>query len=595
MKFKDRTEEVALDEIFLDSSNLPQFDTAQFEGRIEKPIAKRTIGLFSGLFLILGMVLIGKVTFLQVVEGKTWSDQAESNRLRHAIVFPARGLITDRNEEELAWNTPFEDRDFFGRAYTERGGFAHLLGFLHYPKTDTKGVYFRTEYEAPIGAEAAFHDRLSGSRGIRIIETDALGNVTSENTMERSQNGETIVLGIDADVQERLFDTIKSVSLDRGFTGGAGGIVDIETGELLALTSYPEFDSNVMTAGTNTPLIAKYNSDESKPFLDRAVAGLYAPGSIMKPIVAIGGLNEGIITPNTGIYSSGSLRVPNPFLPGAYTQFNDWKAHGLLDMRRAIAWSSNVYFYELGGGFQGQKGLGIYRLKKYANMFGFGTTTGIELPGEAGGNYPDPEWKEKVFPGDPWRIGDTYFTAIGQYGVQVTLLQALKESGLIAGKGKLPAIHVEHDVPKWKLDTTSLGIPDSYFTVIHEGMRQGVREGTAKGLDTEATQVAAKTGTAELGVSKKRVNSWVIGFFPYEKPKYAFAVVMERGPKGNTFGATYVMRQVMDWMGQEKPEYVGRTKPIRVEPLPILIATSTDATSSTPVTDIDESPLPVEE
>jgi penicillin-binding protein 2 len=593
MKKKDRTEEVALDEIFLDSSNLPQFDTAQFEGRIEKPIAKRTIALFSVLFLLLGGVLIGKVTFLQVVEGATWSEQAESNRLKHAIVFPARGLIVDRNGTELAWNTPLEAREFLGRVYTERDGFGHLLGFLHYPKTDAKGVYFRTEYEAPTGAEAAFQERLSGSRGIRIIETDALGRVTSENTMERSQNGETITLGIDADVQEKLFDTIKSVSLDRGFTGGAGGIIDINTGELLALTSYPEFNSNVMTVGTNTALIAKYNTDDSKPFLDRAIAGLYAPGSIVKPIVALGALTEGIVTPYTGIYSSGSIRIPNPFLPGAYTQFNDWKAHGMLDMRSAIAWSSNVYFYELGGGFQGQKGLGIYRLKKYANLFGFGTTTGIEIPGEAGGNYPDPEWKAKVFPGDPWRIGDTYFTAIGQYGVQITLLQALKEAGLIAGRGRLPEPHLERDVPGWKLNTTQLNIEDAYFTVVHEGMRKGVKEGTAAGLNVSSVAIAAKTGTAELGVSKKRVNSWVIGFFPYEKPKYAFAVVMERGIKGNTFGATYVMRQVMDWMALEKPEYIGKAKPVVVTPLPV-VATST-ATSSLLEIDVDESPLPVEE
>ncbi len=586
---KDQSEDVALDEIFLDSSNLPEFDTAQFEGRIERPIEQRTILFFGGLFLLLGCVLVSKVTFLQVVQGASWSDQAESNRLKHAILFPARGLIVDREGEELAWNTPTEGSDFLGRAYTSRGGFSHLLGFLHYPKTDNKGVYFRTEYEAPAGIEAAFHDRLSGSRGIQIIETDALGKVTSENVMERPENGETIALGIDARVQEKLFDTIKSVSQDRGFTGGAGGIVDITTGELIALTSYPEFDSNIMTAGTNTAQIAKYNTDEAKPFLHRAVAGLYAPGSIVKPIVALGGLTEGIITPWTEIYSSGSIRVPNPFLPGAYTQFNDWrKAHGSLDMRRAIAWSSNVYFYELGGGFQGQKGLGIYRLKKYANMFGFGTTTGIELRGEGVGNYPDPEWKDRVFPGDPWRIGDTYFTAIGQYGVQITPLQAIKEAGLIAGRGKLPQIHLEHDVPSWQLETTRLDIPDANFTPIHEGMRKGVLEGTANGLNNPYVSIAAKTGTAELGVTKNRVNSWVIGFFPYEKPRYAFALVMERGIKGNTFGATYVMRQLIDWMGEETPEYFGKKKLVAAP-----VATSTEATT-TPI-DIDESPLPVEE
>jgi penicillin-binding protein 2 len=119
-------------------------------------------------------------------------------------------------------------------------------------------------------------------------------------------------------------------------------------------------------------------------------------------------------------------------------------------------------------------------------------------------------------------------------------------------------------------------------------MRKGVLEGIANGLNNPYVSIAAKTGTAELGVTKNRVNSWVIGFFPYEKPRYAFALVMERGIKGNTFGATYVMRQLIDWMGEETPEYFGKKKLVTTP-----VATSTEATT-TPI-DIDESPLPVEE
>ena len=330
--------------------------------------------------------------------------------------------------------------------------------------------------------------------------------------------------------------------------------MDNATGEMLALVYYPEYDPNVMTSGDDAEAIAQWNTDKRTPFLNRAVSGLYTPGSIVKPMFAVGALNEGIVTPSTLIESKGFIAIPHPYIPDEETRFNDWKAHGWLDMRSAIAQSSNVYFYELAGGYKSQKGLGIAKLETYARLFGYGSSTGIDLYGEQSGILPNPEWKAKNFPDDPtWRIGDTYFTGIGQYGMQATLLQALREAAVIASKGVIVTPHLALDAA-----TTSMRIPlpEEYFTVVGEGMRRGAVEGTASLLNIPGIKIAAKTGTAELGTAKTRVNSLVIGFFPYDKPRYAFAVVMDKGVRGNTTNASYVAQQLFWFMLAETPEYL---------------------------------------
>lgn len=585
-----RHEDIAPDEIFLDDRNIPDFDVHQFEGRIEEPIKRSTIITLGLCFALISIIFVSRAAILQLKEGATYAKTSEQNRLDHQLLFPERGIIYDRNKVELAWNVPSpEELGFSLRAYTPDPGFGHILGFLHYPARDKSGVYYRKDYEAEIGVEAKYNSELKGTKGLRIIETDALGNVVSANTIDPPTPGTNITLSIDAKVQKKLYDIIGHVARDQDYRGGAAAIMDIENGELLSLVSYPEFDPNVMTSGDDRDAIQKYNTDVHTPFLNRAVAGLYTPGSIVKPMFAIGALNEKILTPDTPITSIGYITIPNPYFPDKETRFNDWKAHGVLDMRTAIAMSSNVYFYEVAGGYKGQKGLGIRNVEKYARLFGYGSTTGIDLEGEAAGTIPNPEWKTKMFPNDPtWRIGDTYFTGIGQYGMQATVLQALKEASIIASKGTIVTPHLRVSDA---FSTTSIGIPPEYFSVIQQGMRKGAIEGTAKLLNLPYVKIAAKTGTAELGVSKARVNSWVIGFFPYDHPKYAFAVVMDRGVKGNTTNASYVASLMFKWFAQYAPEYIGRDTPVILETpeeaeTPVAsttldIATSTDISTST--------------
>lgn len=542
------------DEIFLDSTNLPQFDTSQFEGRIEKPISKTTLFLVSVAFLAVGLIFSSKIWVLQITDGEVYAQTSENNRLEHQIIFADRGIIYDRKKESLVLNVRNEDEIFSRRKYSEKSGIAHVLGYVNYPLKDTAGIYYQEDFIGKAGIEKLFDGELRGVNGVKIIETDALMNIKSESTIIPLENGNDLVLSIDSNVQSKLYEFIEQTAKNVGFKGGAGIFMDIYTGEILALTSYPEYNSSILSDGKDNEAIASYIFDTQKPFLNRVISGLYTPGSIIKPYVAIAALNEGTIDSEKSILSTGSITVPNPVFPDQGTVFNDWKAHGWVSMREALAVSSNVYFFSIGGGYQDQEGLGILKLEKYMRMFGFGKPSDLYPDIEQKGTIPSPKWKKDTFSDGVWRIGDTYNTAIGQYGFQVTPIQVVRAVGAIANGGTLvnPTLILGGNTDKEKIS-----IPEKYFKIIQEGMRLAVTNGTAKGLFLPTVEVAAKTGTAELGVRKEFVNSWITGFFPYEDPQYAFAVIMERGPSENLIGGLYVVRQLLDWMAIHTPEYLG--------------------------------------
>jgi len=547
--------EIDPDEIFLDSKNLPNFNTDQFEGRLERPISRTTFRFLASVFLLIGLIFIGRLWYLQVNRGDSFEKRSENNRLKHTIIFADRGIIYDRNKKELAWNELNLNNAFAFRKYASSSGISHVVGYVRYPSKDKSGFYYEESFVPKDGVELAYDKELIGKNGLKITETDALGHIQSESVIAPPEDGKNLVLSIDSRVEEKLYESLRSTALDRGFTGGAGVIMDVHNGEILALASYPEYSPSLMTEGTDTVKIKQALGDKSKPFLNRAISGLYIPGSIMKPYIAMGALSEGSIDPMKQILSTGSLTIPNPYSPKNPTIFKDWKAHGWVDMRHALAVSSNVYFFTIGGGFGDQRGIGISNIQKYVQMFGFGTTTGIDLWGEAGGVVPSPEWKAKNFPNDPWRIGDTYNSSIGQYGFQVTPLQAVRAVSAMANGGTLLTPTLLLDNPQSSKQIKTVPLKPENFQIVREGMRLSVTGGIAQGLLVPGMNIAAKTGTAELGVTKKTVNSWVTGFFPYENPRYAFAVLMEKGSRSNTIGATYVMRSLLDWMTIYTPEY----------------------------------------
>ncbi len=429
-----------------------------------------------------------------------------------------------------------------------------MLGYVRYPQKDKNGNYFQSAIKGVEGLEFMYDDVLRGAQGRMIVERDALGNIVSQSSVAFPVDGQTISLTIDARLQKALYDFAGSLMKDVGFAGGAGVVLDVRTGEVLVSVSVPGYDPNVMTGGGNVGRIRAYMDDSDLPFLNRVVGGLYTPGSIIKPFLAVGALAEGIVTPEKEFYSDGALRVPNPYNPDKPTVFRDWKAHGWVDMRQAIAVSSNVYFMTIGGGFGNQKGLSIQNIEKYVRLFGIGQATGIDIPGEVDGVIPSIAWKQKLFPDDPWRIGDTYNSSIGQYGFQATPLQMARAVSLIANGGLAVVPHLYADETRVPVGT--IDISEGDFKVVREGMRRSVEEGTARALNVEYVAIAGKTGTAELGVSKEKVNSWIMGFWPYENPHYAFAMVMEKGPVTNLIGSASVMRKFFDWMHQNAPEYL---------------------------------------
>lgn len=566
---RTRVHEIAPDEIFLDSSNLPGHEASQFEGRIQTPVSRRSIFGVSAVFVLVALVFGGRAVDLQVARGATFSEISRDNTLESWPLFAQRGLIYDRTGSALAWNegqtnaTSSPSRPiatttpYALRQYIQSPGFSVLLGFVRYPKQDKSGSWWRDTYAGMSGIELAFEEQLAGVNGSSMIETDAHRHLVQQNITTPPQNGQDLHLSIDADVQTHLYQVLATHAREQHFIGGAAVIMDVRTGELLAITSFPEYNNQAFTDG-DIAAVRDASKSSATPMLDRAVSGLYAPGSIVKPIFASAALNENLISPDKQILSTGAISIPNPYDAAHPSVFRDWTVHGWIDMRTALAVSSDEYFYTIGGGYGGQSGLGIDRIDKYAALFGLGAPTGIALPGEKSGNVPSIAWKAETFPADPtWRIGDTYHTAIGQYGFQITPIQAVRFISAIANGGDLltPQLFAS-STPQF----TSIGIPDNYLQIVREGMRLAVasdrKDATVKFFNINGIMLAAKTGTAQIGAHNEWMNSWSVGFWPADHPKYAYAVVLERAPAGTPSGAAPGLLPFFQWLIYAHPEYV---------------------------------------
>ncbi len=541
------------DEIFADSQNIPGFDKYQFEGRLEKPITKSIFVGIGFCFLVLGGLILAQIIDLEIVKGEEYASKSKTNYLRVVSIPSTRGIIYDRNGKELAWNDSVMENGSVEviRAYSEMPGLAHILGYL--------GITTANKVGGKDGVEKKYENILAGATGVKLVETDSKNQVASESTLRPPVSGKNIKLTIDAGLQSSLYNILGNVVQERGFGGGAGVILDVHSGEVLALTSYPEYNSQVLSRGGPEDIIKGYLNNKQKPFLNRAVSGLYAPGSIIKPMIALAALMEKIISPEKQIFSAGSISLPNPFFPELKSVFMDWKAHGWVDMRRALAVSSNVYFYTIGGGYEDVKGLGISKIDKYANLFGFGSKTNVDLDKEEEGMIPSPATKALNTKDPVWRIGDTYHASIGQGDFQITPIQAAVYAAAVANNGLLLQPYVVIDDSRGQIPRggKTLAIPPEYFKIVKEGMRLVVLEGTAQGLSGLGIDVAAKSGTAELeSDATKLVNSWLIGFLPYDNPRIAFSILLERGRPTNLVGGVYVGRQLLEWMLIHTPQYL---------------------------------------
>ncbi len=415
--------------------------------------------------------------------------------------------------------------------------FAHLLGYTGLVnESDLRGNQNLAidDQVGRAGLERVYDTYLRGADGKTMIVTNARGERQNERVIAQPTIGDSLATYIDKDMQRYFYDELQTKIRALGRNVGVGIAMNPQNGEVLALFSIPSYDSNHVAASLNAPF---------NPMFNRAVSGLYSPGSTVKPLVATGALAEGILDPNHEIYSPGYLDIPNPYDPSHPSRFLDWQPQGWVNLFSALARSSDVYFYEVGGGFGDQRGLGITRLRSWWEKFGLNVTTGIDLPNENAGFLPDPQWKERV-KGEPWRLGDTFNVSIGQGDLVITPIELLNYVNAIANGGKFVTPRVMKDIkdaqgnivlksaPSVRADISSeIG---KVLPLVRQGMRDTVMKpyGTAYLLHDLPIEVAAKTGSAQVENNAK-TNAFFVGYAPYQDPQIAIVILVENAREGS--------------------------------------------------------------
>jgi penicillin-binding protein 2 len=430
------------------------------------------------------------------------------------------------------------------RQYSALASLGHLVGYIGKATADDlkqRPELLPTAFVGKSGIEASYDEYLQGKPGVETLEIDALGHAVRPIGSTPPIAGKSLVLGLDSDVQAVTAQALKEAIEKNAATSGAAVVLDVRTGDVLAMVSFPTFDNNLFSTSFNSQERSRILSDPGAPLINRAIAGQYPSGSTIKPFVATAALSEKTISENTVLDTSeGKIVV-------GQTTFSDWKTHGRTTVRQAIAESNNIFFFALGGGYKQITGLGIDRLKNYLEKFGFGSETGIDLGdgAEAKGLVPSPEWKKRVKK-ESWFLGDTYNTSIGQGNLLVTPLQLTRATAAIANGGTLYRPRVVKTVlgnGNQSLQEQAVVVDRQGFVsqdilrIVREGMRQTVTNGSARSFNSLPIEVAAKTGTAQTSKSKDKTHSWFTAFAPYNSPEIAVSVIVEGGGEGFSVAA----------------------------------------------------------
>jgi penicillin-binding protein 2 len=462
------------------------------------------------------------------------------------------------------------------RRYAEGALFSHLLGYTalisptllppdRYKRlTSPEGGYSINDRIGADGLEEKYEPVLRGYFGRKKLEVEASGRQRELGLAESPRPGSNLVLTLDLDLQ-RFVDTALREGL-RQSPSGVAVVTDPRNGEILALVSQPGYDNNIFTDESRDHELATLLRDTNKPFFNRAVSGLYPPGSTFKLVTGIAALQEGVASRETIIDSRGAIYFDNDRYPGANAsqRLPEWTSAGLgrLNFVGAIANSSNIYFFILGGGYEKdfplgplRLGLGNDRLARYARMFGYGAPTGIDLVDEANGTIPDEAWKVARL-GESWFKGDTYNVSIGQGFVQATPLQVANVTSTIANGGTLYRPHLLRAVVDADGRVTRLIEPQVVRTVdvasehlrlIRESMEAGFSNGALlPPYRIPGLRVAGKTGTGEFAgevnaQGELPTHGWFTGFAPADDPQIAVTVFVDRG-SGTQDAAPIAMR-----------------------------------------------------
>lgn len=417
------------------------------------------------------------------------------------------------------------------RSYADAMLYSPLLGYVgpvteeEYDALREKG-YLQTDLIGRTGIELVYEEYLRGGYGWREIERDAAQREIKQLAYSPPTTGNKVVLTIDDRLQKLIEAELKKGVEEDRFTQAVGIAMNPQNGEILAMYSNPGYDNNWFINGITPEQMRQLNSDDRRPLVNKAIGDIYPPGSTFKMVTGLSALNEGVASRGTTVNVNSTVLNVGGFL------FYDWRAHGTVDFINGFAHSSDIYFYTLGGGNPntGRAGVGPEAIYKYGSDLGFGSPTGIDLPGEAAGIMPSPEWKQRTFD-EPWTIGNTYHEAIGQGFVAVTPLQLLNAYSIVANGGTFYQPHLLKEVvdPQGRVVFTQqpkvvrkVGITSDNLTLLREGARRVVTIGHAY-MPNPRLPIAGKTGTAEFGSSAGKdsagrnllgFHNWFVSFVP---------------------------------------------------------------------------------
>lgn len=489
---------------------------------------------------------------LQIPDEKI--DQFHKQRKRNKA-FTSTPLLQSLSDEEVAKfavvRPYFPGVDVYARLvrhypYGELA--SHVVGYVgriseQELKTLPIEEYRGTDHIGKIGIEKSYEKHLLGTAGYEEIETNAQARAVNTVSTVEPIAGSNIYLTLDIDLQKIAYEAL-------GEYNGAIVAIEIKTGGVLVFASQPGFDPNPFVAGISTKDYKSLKDSQDQPLYNRALRGLYPPGSTMKPFYALAGLEYGVTEASHRLFCPGYYRLPN-----VDHKYRDWKkwGHGMVDMNDAITESCDVYFYDLA------MALGIDRMSAFMHRFGFGEKTGIDLVGEVEGLMPSKEWK-KSHRNQAWFPGETIITGIGQGYTQVTPLQLARATATLANYGKVVNPHLVHEIitPDYATPPElqpSKTIPlkrqniDQLFqamtNVVHSA--RGTAKVIAKNIDY---QIAGKTGTAQVFTIKQeekyneeaidfkmRDHALFMAFAPVHDPQIAIAVVAEHGGHGGSVAA----------------------------------------------------------
>lgn len=459
------------------------------------------------------------------------------------------------------------------REYLYGALLAHTLGYVGpIPEEEAKAYeaqgYDPNRHQVGLtGVEYTFEEDLRGHDGQKLIEVDVAGReVQTVGEPRLAIPGHNLRLTLDLGIQEAMEDILARSLATHYRKQGVAVAMNPQTGEILGMVSLPNYDNNEFTGGISSEALEALREDPNHPLVNHAISGMFPPGSAFKIVVASAGLEEEVITPKTHYYCGGILWLPNRFYPedpSLAQPFYCWihhdynGSHGSLAIVSALGQSCDIFFYQVGGGYLDRiEGLGEERLGYYAELFGMGARTGIDLPGEAPGLVPTVKWK-RVNYSESWVTGDTYNMAIGQGFVLATPLQVLNAAAAVANGGTLYRPQIVREVMDGEGNIVRAFAPEvirrlpvstENINLVRQGMRAAVAGAgaTAWAIDVPGVAVAGKTGTAEFFIDRNKdgipdrdrdgnlpTHAWFVTFAPYEDPEIALIVFVFGGGEGS--------------------------------------------------------------